>query len=252
MGYFQRIPSRKADGDFTRVSISVYELAGQNVDARSESHILRGAYIDTFSFLVVEQLFEQMNHTWTEYQNIAGKVAQLWQKGEDLVKQTKLGVGFIIDQFGNKVTHADIGNFRKADSPLVYDGSDRRKLNLTTLLVSQDDPKEIMDVIKALRSYGTAKIGAEGLVDGSLERIKSPYIFELTTQPNPFFHIKNACLNMMQTTYKPPFMKGLPTQIDMVMEFEDLQPLYNNSFNRGQTVIVTQDGQVFRGDNDAD
>ena len=246
MKYFQTVPYREL-GDFTRVNVTAFEILEQSLNARDEHHIKRGVNKGTYSFLIVEQLYEQLNHTWSEFQNMAGRLGQLYSSYDNLRKQAETAYDSIRNLTGGE---AKLGSFTsqtvKVDTPLIYDNSDRRKLNLTTTLVSQDDTFEIMSVVNDFRRFSSAKIGsAINEEPGAFDRIDFPYVFEIATHPNDFFFIKNAALLQMQITYKPPFIGGLPTQIEFIMEFEDLSPLYESSFDRRPTVTInTRTGEA--------
>ncbi len=257
MGYFQRLWNGHGGAgigaggqppDTLWIKIQVYEMDKQNLNARDIHHITRkGQVIDTFFLLAPNEIFENINHSWEEFDTHQGRLSSMitnYRKEYDQYKQAGKSAIKAAKEKGGSGQQA-VENFleggsteagkNKMDSPLVFSGSARREYNLTFYLHDQDKPGEIMDVADAFRRYGCARIGAKR---EALARIDFPYIFELSMYPGEFIYIKNCALSAVQTTYGMPYMKGYPTQITMSLTFLDLQPLYEASFDFLPDVIV--------------
>ena len=229
--YLQKLPGREtATKNLTRVGSHVFKILSQNLNARESNNIEKVPIGDYYEFLVVDQLFEQLSHTWSEAQNIAGRLGQVAQKYTQTLKETQAAARAIAGGDGQIKS-----NLRKIDSPLMYETSDRRKFNLTVNLRDQNEPQRIMAVVDAFKRYSSPKIGE----NKALAKIDFPYIFEVATVPKDWFVIQNAYLVSIQAQYSD-FVggTGYPATIDMILNFEELEPLYESTFNQRATVTT--------------
>ena len=225
MAYIQKIPFRNHVKDLVYMNIQVWEVLEQPVEGRKPfKWEVRQVPDARYSFLAPNEILETINHNWKPYDSMAGRVGQAIAKMGNMVKDVR-----------SSVTKKVSSESYQMDAPMVFDGSDRRKFTLTVQFHDQDNPQEHIDVITSFRSYGCARIG-----DGknAVAKIENPYVFQIWTTPNDFMSFEMAALGAMNITYKYPFMNGLATQAEMVLEFEDLQPLYEQSFKTGATVTT--------------
>jgi len=233
------------------ITIKVFEMDKQNLNARDIHHITRKAgVVAEYNLLAPNEIFENINHSWDEYDSMQGRLGQLvtsYKKEYDKVKN--VGQAAVknykksesqgekqsqLNQFFQDSTTDSARN--KMDTPLVYSGSARREYNLTFYLHDQNQPELISQVADAFRRYGCARIGAGR---EALARIDIPYIFELSMTPGRWIFIKNSALTAIQTTYGMPYIRGHASQITMSLTFLDLQPLYEASFEYNPTVLTT-------------
>lgn len=226
--FIQQLPGREnATRNLTRVGISVWKILSQNLNARDANNILRAPIGDYYEFLIPDGLFEQLSHNWSPSQNIAGRLGQVAQKYNKTLKEVKAVVGP-----GGQIKSDMI----KIDSPIMYENSERRKLALTVNLRNQGEPHKNVAIAEAFKRYSSAKIGNNG---DARAKIDFPYIFEVATVPHDWFVIQNAFLASVQLTYGG-FVggTGYPGSLDMILNFEDLEPLYERSFNQRATVTT--------------
>lgn len=229
--YWQEIPLRTDNDTFARINIEVWKLDEQEVNIASADAIKKTDLGFKYSFLIVENVFEQLTHTWSEFQNMGARMTQTLQGVDDTVKDVTSSALSLYKRYTGNEGTASTGfeaKRMKADSPLIYDKSERRRFNLTVKLFSQNDPETINNVVLDFKKFSSARKGDKAA--DILGRIEFPYIFRVYSYPVNFINFEDCVLNTMNATYHFPFMDGYSTDIDLVMEFEDLRPLYAESF----------------------
>jgi len=219
MGYEQLLPLHGYRAkDICYLYIWVWKLESQTLDARAQHHVNASCTGDFFQFIAPNEIQETHRHNWKEFDTITGRAGQAFA-----------AVGNNLRQIGG-ITQGEIGAYRmKADTPLVYEDSDRRTFSFTVKFLDQEDPAGIVDCVDQIRRYAAANVGGEG--GGFISKIDFPNIFEIYTVPKNFINIRYAALTDFQTSYKYPFMGGDASDIDMTLTFIDLEPLYKTSFN---------------------
>lgn len=233
MGYEQTFPGRSWEftDNLVRVGIDAYKLKSQDLNAREGNQFSIESVDDGyFEFLVVDTLFEQLSHNWEPFNSMAGKAANVLQKNMDIATDT----GGLIGGTGVPATRF------KFDTPLIYTGSERRKLNLTVNLRDQGNPGALMNCVTQLKEMSSPKIGDQG---EAIAKLDYPYVFEIQTIPEAFIFFNFAALRSIQATYLDfqsinGIITGYPTAIDLVLEFEDMEPLYESSFKHRAAVTA--------------
>ena len=228
------------------IVMTPFEITSQTSYSRGKEAIKTKQEDDTFEFLAPIQIDEVVDHDWSEYESIATRLAQ---KAKDVGKITagvkgliKMAEGAIggVAQKGEitgraaEVLRGGIEGLQKTpiyrgkiDSPLVYANSTRKNYIFSFTFADQGGPKGckmIYEPIEKLKRYSCAKM------KGTLDKFLPPHIFSVKTKPVNFIEIENAALTKVQPTYHGPFRDGYPTRIELQLEFQDIAPLYENSW----------------------
>lgn len=150
---------------------------------------------------------------------------------------------------------------------LMYIESPRREFSLSFNLAtkSREDHRKIMNVTRELQKISSPLYkNAQGLsfkaeelgVDISLPdnrfllSVDPPYVFgincytsvgdgNLIRTPHPIFRIEKAAITAIQPTFKGPYRDGIPTHIDLTIQFTDVDVLSETSFDQGRNIVTT-------------
>jgi len=224
---------------------------------------------ETLFFLAPNEIQEAMTHTWEPYETIGMRVAEFLGKGyrfqaalgTDLVKKanvvlknqinnTKGTVSAFVnatktlldgnilqggEKIANKLSENAIAT--RIDAPLVYKNSERRRYDLIFNLfwagMSKVTPyNEVVKPVRILQRLSSPNKQSIGGVD-SEAKIKHPYIFEINSTPNDYFHIENAALLSVQPTFRGPYKNGTPTSCELHLTFQEILPTWGNSYTEG-------------------
>lgn len=226
MGYYQTYGSgtqKKPMKDILYMHVDVWEIDKQNLDARDPHNIIKGSWINDFNFFAPNEVFENIAHSWEEHDSMPGRITQ---KFSDVKKGAAdiVSTGQVIAGNSTRAGSTDSAKY-KMDTPLVWNGSQRREFSFPIVLLDQDEPKKITEVVTLFKKYSSAKIDEPG----TTAAIKFPYIFEV--EVGDLIYMDACALTGIQTTYGYPFIGGYPTKISMTLTFVDLKPLYERSFN---------------------
>lgn len=254
----RRIIPRGAENDnFLWIKLRATELRNQATHARGGGAIRTGGDITTFYFLAPDSWPEDVTHSWEVYESFASR---LLQKGADIGKTMETGRG-VLQGLGETLTGWEkksekqqrksiINKFNeiakasgrvaavhyRIDTPLTYQGSDRRKYIFTFNLFDEGNPEQdIMLPIRILQRLSSPEMG------GSAISIKLPCVFSIETIPNTkMLNVDYAALEKVTSTYYGPWMKGLPMRAEVQCEFTDLEPLYRSTFTKIPYVTISE------------
>lgn len=133
--------------------------------------------------------------------------------------------------------------YSRVDAPMVYKDTANMRYALEFEFGAYKDPyNEITRPIQALMKYSCP------LPKDDLATIEPPYAFRVQARANgqstPLFKINYAALATVQPTYLQPYKNGNPMKATLVLEFIDIEPAYQHTFDNnyeGQSsVVVTQ------------
>lgn len=195
----------------------------------------------TFMFLAPDSIMENIGHTWSEYESIYTRASQTLAKIGQLKSEAsvlgKAASSVLNAKSAKQVLSAGGGASiaqNRVDSPLTYQGSERRVYDFEIQLVDEGNPKgDVLDPIHLLEKYSCPTIG-----DG-ISSIGLPYVFEVTSFPSNLINIKYAALESVQPTYMSPYRYGYPTKATVALRFKELSPLYRKTFDDTKGVIST-------------
>lgn len=198
---------------------------------------------DSFTFLAPKEFIESTAHEWADYESLMGRLAQ---KAGELEKEGRTtGQTFLagaaaakeifttmdVTSEAMKAAVAKAGGEitvfnQRYDAPLYYKGSSRRKFDLIFYLVEEGDPEEdVVEPVRRLQSLSSPK------KQGMLYGIEPPRIFEIQSEPdNDFLYIEYAALKSVQPTWRGPYIGGWPSSCELQLSFEDMTPLFEDSF----------------------
>lgn len=204
----------------------------------------------SFKFLAPVEFPEVLEHQWEQYESLASRALQFGvtvgkayeaaqgvrkaYKGlENQVKNIMTGEGERIDitqSLGQLVSDAGGAPVfqHRIDTPLVYKGTDRRKLTFVFNFIDEGDPKQ--DVIYPIRLLQRLSCPEPA---GDLLAIKLPYVFKIDSEPSHgFLRVENAALTTVSPTYYGPYIDGYPMRASIELTFVDLAPLYRETFDK--------------------
>lgn len=265
MTEFNLVPSKyNADSDIMTMTITAKELTHQSGYPRGNEAIKTGKYSRAvWKFVSPVEIADNVVHSWEEYESIATRLAQTTaniQKSIGSVKQaasagnTALSQAITSVESGNASIDATTSLLRQAsataasqeltgllnyriDSTLIYKNSRRREFSFTFPLMAYDNnltEKRIYDAIRELQ-----KLSCPEMDNNDNIKIRFPAVFHIRTNPSPLIKINHAALTAVQANWRTPFKRGLSMYTELVLTFQDIEPLYRRSFERGGIVRVS-------------
>jgi hypothetical protein len=72
--------------------------------------------------------------------------------------------------------------------------------------------------------------------------IAIPNVFKITTEPFNWLGIEYAACKNIQSTFKGPYMDGMPTSCELTLTFESLKPMFDTEFLIENRISVTSTG----------
>jgi len=229
------------------VQITVKEILSLSNNTRNvSSYITPGSTIATYKLIAPNDIQDNINHEWVDYENsIVGRAADLTKTLTGIKKEAgSLGKGALggdIHQI-KAALNTDISGqvMKKVDKPLVYTGTARREYPFAFVFADMGDTyNDVMKVAHEFREYASASM------DGDVLGIKFPYICEIKTvcsNPSndiPIVHIKNAAITNVQAVYQGPYRNGFPSRCELNLQFRDMAPTYRSSYSQGQATVTT-------------
>lgn len=217
-----------------------------------------------FKFLAPLNLNENIVHHWEAYESVSSRLAQKVRSavklgaevkgisnvfGEnanlaDMVKNTfsnaSLDEGAAIEQYIGKVYSAVPGTRIppiKVDTPLYYTNSDRRQIVFEFQLFMESvpsitNPKDILvKPIQELMKYSSPDLISD-------INIEFPYMWSIETAPVDFIKYTTCALVGVQPTWNSPYIKGLPSSVNLQLTFMDMSPLYAGTIESGSIIRV--------------
>jgi hypothetical protein len=247
-------------------------LFGESYDVTAESFTLLAPVAISFA----------VSHTYERYDSIASRAATAvarWQRVGSEVGQMAGGVvsgsgntsdavatAFknVLGSFGNGAggvnqtlealsgmgKQAGVTNavtYSRIDAPMVYKDTANMRYALEFEFGAYKDPyNEITRPIQSLMAYSCP------IPKDDLATIEPPYAFKVVARANgqsrPLFKVDYAALVTVQPTFHQPYKNGNPTKATLVLEFVDIEPTYQHTFDvnyEGQsTVVVKQSDDV--------
>ena len=241
MGFEQKFPRSGDAVDLTRVIIVAEELGQQNLNPREPNHIQKDGRLYDWSFIGFTDIQESISHTWEPYGAIQGRLSEVFSQTEgmgtqvfDALVSAKEGVSKASLTAALNVG-STAGAKYKVDTPLVYTGSERRKISFTFTLMEWEDV--YMDVLEPIHQF--RKLSCAGLEGKAVDIIDFPAIFSVKTSPQSFVDIKDCALTDVQVTWNSPYKGGNPTRAELTVTFLDLRPLYKSSWGDSTGAITT-------------
>ena len=205
-----------------------------------------------FRFLAPEEIPENQNHEWAEYDSLqkrlADKVREFAKVGEEARALSGLAKKTFSDAIDSTKTAKDIfttfgsaagtGVTRaKVDAPLVYMNSQRRSFLLTFTLANLSAEDDIVQIVKLFQQYAAAEAPGAGSIF-----YDPPYVFSLKSFPDTrLIDMPYAALESVQATYKAPYKNGMPSHCELNLEFKDIEPLFANTIKTHSLINVISD-----------
>lgn len=240
----------------TWVQMKARKITDQSTSGRGGT-IAAGEEGATFMFLAPKSFGENIGHTWSEYESmasrLANKVRDAAKLGADISSLTnsKIDVvgaakSFSTSNFAtaasnltrqayNSVAGSNIPKV-KIDTPLYYEGSARRQLDLEFNLVAESREtikEDVLDVVQDLMRYSSPGMASNSAID-----FEFPYYFEVKLLPTEGIKYTTAALQAVQPTYGEPWINGYPTQCKLSLVFKDISPLFRKTITHGSIINV--------------
>lgn len=258
------------------IHMNAYKIINQFSKGRGKV-IRAGSPEAQYAFLAPLSIFETHDHQWQPYESIASRLAQ---KVRSLATVTA-EVGALTTAFTSQANTEDSsvqqinrevkegGRFDmqvvenlaakaysrapssrvpkiKIDTPLYYENSDRRSIQLEFLLVAEEDP--FTDIVEPIQNIMRKAAPA---FTGELT-IEFPYLWEVYSQPNRYLNYSTCVLSSIQPTWNAPYINGYPSNVVLSLRFVDLGPLYRQTIETGTSInVIDADKQRAREQNEA-
>ena len=228
----------------TWMSLKAYQIKSQS---------MTGSKLETYPNSVAEFRFitpdyiETITHSWNPYETIASKINQ---KMSSIAQELKVVKDVVSSTSTNLETF-------KADTPLKYEGSERRQWNFELPLVSMGNKEgrnrsiyDVVPIVKALKELSTGyltgvqtgNVWGDKIAAGAgfgLQKLLPPYVFELripynaTSEKDAAVYVTSpdgfVIIDTIQPTFKPPYRDGLPTLCDLTLTLKELAPFYRSN-----------------------
>ncbi len=202
---------------------------------------------ETFSAKISEKYAQLGGVAWKQIQGIMktfkGKsMKDVIAEIERIFKSNNVGQA-LIDKAAeiaqNLIGQSEL-HFYKNDAPLIYKTSERRVYEFVFHLVAIKDRYD--DVVFPVRLLQYLSSPTKDLSKGEKDtmantKIKPPFYFEVKTEPdNEFLYIKRAVIRSVNPVFKAPWVNGLPTYCELRLSIEEIDPLFDDVFNRDDVV----------------
>ena len=235
------------------IEIQAQRLISQTVNANGEPNV--SSKMEMFRFLAPDSIIEHLGHTWAGYESLYSRASQagataikginegaiIGNAGVSLIKAIT-NTSSIKQKLASMATAAGKTNVTQTriDTPLSYQDSDRRKYDFEFQLVDEGDTyNNVVFPVKKLEQYS-----CPGFRNGVA--IDLPYVFKIRSFPNhggkSLIDIGYSALTVVTGTYNGPYRNGFPTHATLSLSFEELQPLYRESFDEIEMITTGESG----------
>ena len=242
------IPHANDHGGLLWIELQAQRLISQAVNANGEPET--APEVDVFRFIAPDSIMEQIGHTWDSYESLYSRASQtlaaaqkLKSEGGVVVNGVRQAVKALGEPGNIKQTLSNMAGAAgqtgvaqtRVDTPLSYQNSNRRKYDFEFHLVDEGDTyNNVVFPIKLLEKYSCPEWKGGISID-------LPYVFKIRSFPNyngkTLINIDYSALTTVTATYNGPYRNGFPTHATVALAFEELQPLYRQSF--GEIAQVT-------------
>ena len=236
------------------IEIQAQRLISQTVNANGEPNV--SSKMEMFRFLAPDSIIEHLGHTWAGYESLYSRASQagataikginegaiIGNAGVSLIKAIT-NTSSIKQKLASMATAAGKTNVTQTriDTPLSYQDSDRRKYDFEFQLVDEGDTyNNVVFPVKKLEQYS-----CPGFRNGVA--IDLPYVFKISSLPSSsggkkLIDIGYSALTVVTGTYNGPYRNGFPTHATLSLSFEELQPLYRESFDEIEMITTGESG----------
>ncbi len=230
-----------------------------------------------FYFIAPNELTEVVSHSYKPYESVAsklaekagvgGKVATEWNNLGTTLQQTTIAgleaiaggknktptdkkpntsttngnwtepLSRLLSQGTKALQGSDVYLYR-TDSPLVYEGSQRRIYEFIFQLFATGDGigyggntayDEVIWPVKLLQYMSSPTLPSTK--DGTaIAEVRSPAIFSINTEPAGLLSVERAVLKQINPVYRGPYINGAPTSCELHLTFEEFDPLWDKVF----------------------
>ena len=236
------------------IEIQAQRLISQTVNASGKPNV--GDQIEVFRFLAPDSIIEHLGHTWAGYESLYSRASQTLALASKTGSEVKIignagitGIKAITkpssikQKLASMATAAGKTNVAQTriDTPLSYQDSDRRKYDFEFQLVDEGDTyNNVVFPVKKLEQYS-----CPGFRNGVA--IDLPYVFKISSLPSSsggkkLIDIGYSALTVVTGTYNGPYRNGFPTHATLSLSFEELQPLYRESFDEIEMITTGESG----------
>jgi len=244
------------------VEINAYKYSPQSSNVRSPNAVRHGALEGVFRFLAPSDIQLNLDHNWAEYENITSRMANIVSNWAVPIQDIKSaytnttgkiwgaltgqgggstaqnpGTNSTVNTIANALSNflsGDVVNYR-IDAPLVYKGTANLEYNLNfDLALFTERPSYIEEILRSLMKFSSPKKDGDNFLS-----IIPPHIFSVKTIPGGLINLKYAALKTIQPEMSYPYVNGKPTVCKLQLTFQDITPLFSDTFDVGSSVTVT-------------
>jgi hypothetical protein len=241
--------ARNGGSDTLWIKISPLLINSRNYNGRYDGGYNTSATSEVFYFMAPNDITENLNHNWEDNSDIGanigtkitdnlGKADKLAETIYNIATAAQAGSG---RSMGTQVAASSTQSaFFKYDSPLIYNGANKREVTFTFELADQGDPG--FDVYEPINTF--LKYSCPGVDGQDFIKMKQPYLFEVVTVDGNnvntgLIHLAKAALTSVQPAYHYPFRNGHPTKAELTLTFRNTYPSYRDTWDEGGGSPVT-------------
>jgi hypothetical protein len=182
-----------------------------------------------FEFLMPQSFGYGYNHTWNDFNTIAGAVREI---KSEISKQSAALQQTTKNVTGNALIGEGISLGQKNDNMYIYENTERFTVQIELSFAIYDDAKrDVFDPIKTLMELSSPKVSS---LDAMGTSIEFPYVFDVGVytgkgKPSELLQLKDAAMNSILPTWNGPYVRGYPSSATVQITFTDIYPVYRNS-----------------------
>ena len=214
--------------DVLLLKITPYKVIDQSTYNASDKGIRTTLDDEPMVFLLPSTFQDNVIHDW-------GNVDALGTRAVQKFNDLKKGL-YELTRGGTKVVT------QKMDTPTTYIDSTRRLLDITFVLADQGSTKDdVFEPVRRLQKYSCAEKLSSNEFD-------LPYIVTVETIDSDLIYIQYAAITSVQPSWYGPYRSGYPSKCDLTVTFQELEPLYRNSFDstsKGTNSKISKDRDLY-------
>jgi len=248
----------QSEGNLTWIEMKARKIKDQSTSGRGGT-LAAGEEGATFIFLGPKTIGENIGHTWNNYESMASRLAAKVKDAAKLGSEIgSLMNGSIDTKAVTNVFKGSSANFAaaaenltrtaynsvaghnipkiKIDTPLYYEGSERRQIVLEFDLIAESADtvkRDVLDVVQDLMRYSSPGMSGRSSID-----IEFPYYFEVKTVPGDGIKYTTAALIAVQPTWGEPWIRGYPSHCKLSLTFKDISPLFRKTITKGSIINI--------------
>lgn len=257
-------PWKDGEENYLWIELIALKIQNQKTGARQQGAVNASPIGKVFRFLAPRTCQIASNHTWEQYENITSRLAGVMSNwlttGQDISSisrqfsqwfgggasaagggVTETGFKGQINTVQNalmQVAGSDVINYR-VDFPLVYKASEPLQYVFEFDFAAGkgstfSHPSTLYLMLRELLELASPKKQGNNALT-----LDPPNIFTVKSTQGSLFHIQYAAIRSIQNEYNEPFHDGYPAVSKSTITFEDITPLFDQTFRYGGSTVIS-------------